>query len=481
MRRLLVRFGASLLLGALLAGGGTASARVDADPAVVERLVQYGHMNQASARRIIELVNRGLIENAARGGFKYDRVRERVGRTMFNGPGTTREEYQQRLRYVVGRMRSGLDVALLETLFPSARGSAVECVTDFPVTLPACDALLAAATKRSAALPYTPPDDGNALEQELSRAGASKKVAGDVTVALSSVMLEVGRTLDHDPRRQELLGLLAACPGAVKNREAQVRAWNLGPTVNMSRCIATELARRGGSATIATQILFGMEKDAAQSFLLWGSPAMASQIAAASGGPGVSVDNVLKVARSHYQAGRFLQAAQAYEQAARMDPSSSRALAGVGSASLRGGDASKAVEALKAAVQLSPRNANLYAMLAEGYVAAGAFPQAANAYKQALAIDKNHAQAKSGFARLTTDRNLAEAKSLRSKARQHFMARQFKISLTLYEKAVKLEPTNPAGYAGLGASKLALKDSAGSVAAYKKATDLNPKNSAHWT
>jgi tetratricopeptide (TPR) repeat protein len=463
--------------------GGLAPAIASADDGgVVARLAEFGRMPPSEAAKIVSAVNRGLAENAARGGFKYDRVRERVGRTMFSDPGKSRAEYQERLGQVLGRMRSGLDVQTLESIFPRRAETTMECVTDFPLTMVACDALVAAASRKGAVLPYTPPNMGAELEKELTLAGAPKNRAEEVAAALRGVMLSAGRTLANDPRARDLGYLMRACPGSFSKPDAQIRAWNLGPTVGMARCIAVELAKRGAAATFATQLLFGMEKEAAQAYLLWGAPsAVSASMAAESMAAGVSVDNVLKVARAHYQAGHFSQAAAAYEQAVRMDPESSRAYAGLASARTRLGDLRGAIAALNSAVRVNAGNANLHVMLGDAHGAAGAPDSAQGAYRAALKLEPTNAKAKAGLHAVLHAKAIAEAKALRIKARTHFAAKQFKIAQNAYQKATELDPENAGGYAGLGSAKLAMKDFGGAVEAYLKATALSPKNSVHWT
>ena len=115
------------------------------DRAVMDRLVEHGRMDARTARALVRAVSQTLRENADAPNDRYDRIRQAVGRSMFDGPGRTREEYMQRLEQVKERMRSGLDAGLLEALFPSRPNSAVLCANDFSVTVTDCDSLIAAA------------------------------------------------------------------------------------------------------------------------------------------------------------------------------------------------------------------------------------------------------------------------------------------------------------------------------------------------
>lgn len=479
MRRYVSRvaLGCAVFTATLCVGHGMVEAQ---DKRVVARVAQFGRVSEADAARIVGQLNRGLADNANRGGVKYDRVRERVGRTMWNNPGRTKAEYKERLDQVFARLRAGADPQVVQALFTSEPASAMNCVTDFPLTMSACDALIAASTGQRAALAYVPPDNGSALVTELVNSGAPKKTAQDSVRALSDLMLGVPRNVLNDPRGEDIAKLMAACPGALSSRESQIRAFHMGPTVGMARCIAGELAKRGSTAAFATQLILLVDKPEAGAFLAWGAPSVMSVVLASSAG-GVSVENVLKTARAHYQAGRFAQAAAVYGQAVRMEPTSSRALAGLGSARLRLNDAAGAVTALNAALRSNPKNANLYTLLGQAFAAAGSVDNAMAAYRRALQADPKHAYAKAALTELQTAKGIAQAKVLRDKGRGHYIAKQYKIAANVFDKATHEDPTNAAGFAGLGASRFAMGDVTGSIDAYRKAISLHPDNASHWT
>jgi len=67
--------------------------------------------------------------------------------------------------------------------------------------------------------------------------------------------------------------------------------------------------------------------------------------------------------------------------------------------------------------------------------------------------------------------------ALRSQARTYFRHAKFELAGQTYRLAVKAAPGYPGGYAGLGASQLALGDARGAIASYKQAIRRAPSSS----
>ena len=397
-----------------LVGSAVAADRAAAqDRAVVQRLTEYGRMSSREAASVVRTVTQALAANAERGGERYDRIRQAIGRKMFGDPGRTREEYLSRLEQVLERMRRGLDEELLEALFPLRPNTAALCANDFDVTMTACDGLLAAASRQRATLPYAAPDDGRALQRSLRDSRASRRDAREIAAKIREVMLGVPRILRRDERGRGLLRLLEACPGALTSRESQIRAWHVGPTEGMARCLARAVSRRrpAADARASVQLLFGLSAGRAETFLSWGAPAAAAASGqpapqapqapqAAAQSPAGSIGAYLQQARDHYRGGRFRQAAAAYESVTLLEPTHPRAFAGLGTCRLRGGWAQGAVHAFRQAVQLAPGNPSFHTMLGDAYRVARDPRQASAAYRQALTIRPGYAPAEAGLRRL---------------------------------------------------------------------------------
>ncbi len=483
------RFGALACLASLLFG----SSALAQDRAVLERLQRYGRMPPPEASRLVRQVGSTLSENAGRGGLEYDRLRQSVGRSMFDGPGDTREEYEARLEQVLARLRDGLTEQNLEALFAPRANAAVLCANDFPVTIADCDALVAAASREEAMLPFTPPDDGAALSSALRRGGARRE-ATPVARKLRAAMLGVPRTLSRDERGRLLLGLLESCPGGLTNREAQVRAWHVGPTEGMARCLvrAAATGRRGGATAVERLgAAFELTSSEADAVLRWAAPGVR---AAPSPPPGLSTSSLLDQGRAAFRAQRFSEAAGLYQQATTIDPTNPRGFAGLGSALLSASDPSGAVRAYESAILLAPGNAGYHAMLGRARAELGQTTEARSAFQRALAIQPGQSLATQGLrdlgrapprpappGRAVQPAQQDPAEAWRGLARGHFRARRFAEAAAAYEQATQLRPADAGLMAGLGASRLALGDAAGAVRAYRAAVQLDTDRSSFWS
>lgn len=443
---------------------------------VVARLVDYGQMSNEEAARVAARVSEVLRDNASRGGDQYDAVRKKVGQALFGGPGGTRDEYERRLQQVLLRFASGMDAALLEALFVPGRQAALTCVRDFGVNIMDCDALLAASTRQRAALPYTPADDGDALVQAMRASRVGRSEARRIHARLREVMLGVPSNLTRDAAGRALASLMNACPGALSDRESQVRAWHLGPSEGMASCIGGALATMP-EAVQKTQIILGVSAADARAFLGWASPRPTRAVASAP-----SLDDVLAQARQAYGAGQFQQAASLYQRAVDLSPRNARAFAGLGSSLVRAGEHRGAVVAYLRAVELEPKSADLRSRLAEAYASAGQTREADAAYRQALRLDPNHRHAKQGLGRLSTASQPAQPAQPDWLARGHeaFKRGQFDKAAQAYGYAASAQPSAQA-FAGLGAAKLRGGDARGAVRAYQNAVQMAPQADAHWT
>ncbi|MCS6798402.1 MAG: tetratricopeptide repeat protein, partial [Myxococcota bacterium] len=465
---------------------------------------------------------------ADRGPDHRSRLRTRALHALHGGAGSG-EEARVRLEDVLARFRQGLDERLLEALFAPEPHAAVLCAQELPLTMADCDALLAAAARERAIVPYVPPDDGRALQRALQSGRVGRRDARAVVEALRRGMLGVPRSLTNDERGRAMLRLLEACPGALASRESQVRAWHVGPTEPMARCLGQEMNRLGEGAVAAARDWLGMPESAARAFLAWAGPAQgpaasiseptSSGAGVASGGtsassvpygpasaaarPGPTLGDVpamLAEARAHFQAGRFPQAASAYERVSLLDPGNARAHAGLGSARLRLGNAPGAITAFRSALAIEPRNAAFHAMLGDALAHAGDRAGAERAYRQALALQPDHPQAVQGLMRLGVSpaassaapstsavaapappaRGTDPSAAARAEGRVHFQAGRFREAAAAYERAVAIDPNNAAAFAGLGASRLRLQEWPAARGAYEMAVRLQPDNASHW-
>jgi Flp pilus assembly protein TadD len=101
-----------------------------------------------------------------------------------------------------------------------------------------------------------------------------------------------------------------------------------------------------------------------------------------------------------FQAGKFREAADAYERASQKTPSDPRAFAGLGASWLSAGEPDRAILAYQRAVQLKPDVSGFQAALGRAYLTKGDRARAAAAYSKALALDPANQAAKTGLASL---------------------------------------------------------------------------------
>ena len=389
------------------------------DSAVVQRLVEQGQMSRDTARGVVRGVNGIMAANAQRGGDAYDDLRQKVNRSLFGasaGPGQGRAEYEQRLGQVLARMRAGLDLPTLQVLFAGGRNSSVRCAHQWGITMGECDGLIAAATLTPVALPYLAPDDGRQLQSTLRSARVRSRLAREIATKLRAAMLGVPRSLANNADGRIRLQLLAECPGGANQREAQIRAWHIGPTEGMAQCIAVGLARRGGPATAVR--LFDMSERAATAFVEWGVESSGAQIQAANTvvappvrtpprrtGPQrtpqvvqmTDVQALRNQGAAFARAGRMPNALTAYQAAVQQDPTDAPTLAALGAVQLALGDRAGAVASYEASVANDETNANVLVGFGRALAASGQNDRAIAALQQAMRLDYDNQDARMGL------------------------------------------------------------------------------------
>jgi Flp pilus assembly protein TadD len=112
------------------------------------------------------------------------------------------------------------------------------------------------------------------------------------------------------------------------------------------------------------------------------------------------VDELRAQARAHFQARRYREAAQAYEQATRLAPTNASVWSGLGAARLSAGDNAGAVQAYERAVQLAPTTAGFHVGLGRAYARSGNRTGARSEFERALQLDSSNADARNELSRL---------------------------------------------------------------------------------
>jgi serine/threonine-protein kinase len=102
--------------------------------------------------------------------------------------------------------------------------------------------------------------------------------------------------------------------------------------------------------------------------------------------------------RELYSAGKYKEAADAYQHASQAAPSDAGAFAGLGASWLAAAQPDKAISAYQRALQLKPEVSGFQAALGRAYLLKGDKGRAASAYRKALDLDPQNSAAKTGLA-----------------------------------------------------------------------------------
>lgn len=127
--------------------------------------------------------------------------------------------------------------------------------------------------------------------------------------------------------------------------------------------------------------------------------AASNRAAAESGRPEASASVDFKAkGRELYQAGKYREAADAYQRATQHNTADAAAFAGLGGSLLATGDTRKAITAYQRAVHLEPAVSGFQAALGRAYLKKGDRARARAAYTKALKLDPKNQAARTGMA-----------------------------------------------------------------------------------
>ncbi|MEM9070425.1 MAG: protein kinase [Myxococcota bacterium] len=111
-------------------------------------------------------------------------------------------------------------------------------------------------------------------------------------------------------------------------------------------------------------------------------------------------DALREQARTHYQARRYREAAQAYQRATAANPRHAGSWAGLGAARMSLRDYRGAAQAYQRAVQINPRSSGFFTSLGHAYRMGNNRNGARQAYQRALALNPNNTSAQQWLQRL---------------------------------------------------------------------------------
>jgi tetratricopeptide (TPR) repeat protein len=119
-----------------------------------------------------------------------------------------------------------------------------------------------------------------------------------------------------------------------------------------------------------------------------------------------------------------------------------------------------AAEAYQQAIKLEPHNAQAYAGLGFAYGAMGRYPQAVEAFKHAIRLQPNAPLAYGGL------------------GTSYHMLRRYQESKDAFQQAIRLKPDFAEAHYGLGRTYLMLGNRDGAVAEYHVLKTLDPQSAA---
>jgi len=172
----------------------------------------------------------------------------------------------------------------------------------------------------------------------------------------------------------------------------------------------------------------------------------------------VNIQEAIRIAMRHHQAGELAQAEAIYRQVLALDPDNPDALHLLGTIADRLGRHDEAVRLINRAITINPNVGFYYNNLGEAYRAMGEFASAISCYTRAIRLDPRCAQAYYNLGNALLARNsLPEA-------------------IAAYREAVRIQPDFAGAYNNLGA---ALKENwqlEEAITAYREAIRLNPRS-----
>ncbi|HYE65339.1 MAG TPA: tetratricopeptide repeat protein [Pyrinomonadaceae bacterium] len=171
--------------------------------------------------------------------------------------------------------------------------------------------------------------------------------------------------------------------------------------------------------------------------------------------PGAEAYN--KTGLSHYEAGRYREAAEAYQHALRLAPADALIYNNLGTAYSALGQFKEAVEAFKQAIRLQPEMAIVRLNLGHAYCQLKQHGEALKTFKQAISLQPGMAQAYYGS-------GLA-----------FYSLRRYKEAIESFRQALHLEPQIAEAHYGLALAYQELKDTDSLMNHYRILQKLDPE------
>jgi predicted O-linked N-acetylglucosamine transferase (SPINDLY family) len=170
----------------------------------------------------------------------------------------------------------------------------------------------------------------------------------------------------------------------------------------------------------------------------------------------ITLEQAVRIALEHHQAGRLAEAEALYRQVLAVDPNYADALNLLGVLAGQGGHLDAAVELIGRAVAIDPTAPHYHANLGETYRRAGQWPGAIAAHRRAIALQGE------------------TAKGLNDLGVALFENKQLELAIAAFQRALELDPTHVDAYINGGAALNEHGRLDDAIVAYNHALALRP-------
>lgn len=210
----------------------------------------------------------------------------------------------------------------------------------------------------------------------------------------------------------------------------------------------------------------------------------------------VTLDQALRLALEHHQAGRLPEAQDIYRQVLEVEPNYPDALHLLGVLTGQMGCPAEAIKLIRQAIQGHSTNAVYYANLAKFLSATGAKDEAGKAYRQALTLDGDFVEAHNDLG------NLLRAQGQLTQAAAEYRAAltlrpqlaeahcnlgvvlrelgQLDDAIACCQEAIRLRPNLAESHNALGAAWASKDDYAAASVSYRRALEIKPDYAEAW-
>ncbi|MEZ4255846.1 MAG: protein kinase [Polyangiales bacterium] len=270
-----------------------------------------------------------------------------------------------------------------------------------PTTAPVAAAAPAAAVPAAEVAAVEPAAEAEAVIEHVAEPTAAPAEEAEAIIEAEPVIEAAPAAAVTTPKRDTAASRRAAAKAA---RDARAERAAAAATAKKERAAAERAARAERAAAKAAAKRERAEaarvaREAQQSASA-ASAAASTEAPAEASAPTNAFEAARTSGKQLFGAGRYAEAAAAYEQATKLNPNHAGSFSGLGASRLAAGDARGAVDAYMRAVSLAPSHSGYFAALGRAYMTAGDRDNAVQAYQRALALNPENSAARNALAQL---------------------------------------------------------------------------------